>query len=109
MHPPLAKTVARMAHTGMLLSSCDAAIVGVSDPDSSRTAPLAGRANCPVFADYREICAKLKPDFAFMLMRGGGASCMVDRGPGGQRRRGRVDRGGLRDVANRGVTALTPP
>jgi len=52
-----------------VLEMADAAIVGVSDPDPSRAAPLAGRARCPVFTDYREMCAKLKPDFAFVLGR----------------------------------------
>jgi predicted dehydrogenase len=47
----------------------DATIVGVSDPDTARVAPLAARAKCPVFADYREMCAKLKPDCAFALGR----------------------------------------
>jgi predicted dehydrogenase len=52
-----------------VLAMTDAAIVGVSDPDASRAAPLAERAKCPVFTDYREMCAKLKPDFAFVLGR----------------------------------------
>jgi len=47
----------------------DVTVVGVSDPDASRAEPLAARANCPVFIDYREMCAKLKPDFAFVLGR----------------------------------------
>ena len=52
-----------------VLAMTDATIVGVSDPDTTRAALLAGRANCPVFADYREMCAQLKPDFAFVLGR----------------------------------------
>ena len=52
-----------------VLEMKDAAIVGVSDPDAARAAPLAAKANCPVFTDYREMCAKLKPDFAFVLGR----------------------------------------
>ncbi len=52
-----------------VLAMTDAAIVGVSDPDAARAAPLAGKAKCPVFTDYREMCAKLKPDFAFVLGR----------------------------------------
>jgi predicted dehydrogenase len=47
----------------------DATIVGVSDPDVSRAAPLAATAKCPAFADYRDMCATLKPDFAFVLGR----------------------------------------
>jgi len=47
----------------------DATIVGVSDPDASRAAPLAARAGCPVFTDYREMCATRRPDFAFALGR----------------------------------------
>src|SRR6185295_8666359 len=52
-----------------VLAMTDTTIVGVSDPDASRAAPLAAQANCPVFTDYREMCAKLKPDFAFALGR----------------------------------------
>ncbi len=52
-----------------VLEMPDAAIIGVSDPDIARAAPLADRAKCPAFADYREMCAKLKPDFAFVLGR----------------------------------------
>jgi predicted dehydrogenase len=44
-------------------------IVGVSDPDPERARPLADKAHCPVFADYREMCARLRPDFAFALGR----------------------------------------
>jgi predicted dehydrogenase len=52
-----------------VLEMTDAAIVGVSDPDATRAAPLAEKAKCPVFTDFREMCAKLKPDFAFVLGR----------------------------------------
>ena len=52
-----------------VLGMTDATIVGVSDPDAARAAPLGAKANCPVFTDYREMCAKLKPDFAFVLGR----------------------------------------
>lgn len=52
-----------------VLEMKDATIVGVSDPDAARAAPLAEKAKCPVFTDYREMCAKLKPDFAFALGR----------------------------------------
>ena len=44
-------------------------IVGVSDPDPARAQTLADRAKCPVFADYRDMCAAQKPDFAFVLGR----------------------------------------
>ena len=47
----------------------DVQIVGVSDPDVSRAESYASRASCPVFADYREMCAQLRPDFAFALGR----------------------------------------
>ncbi|HUB14361.1 MAG TPA: Gfo/Idh/MocA family oxidoreductase [Acetobacteraceae bacterium] len=47
----------------------DVAIVGVSDPDIARAEPVAAHANCPAFADYREMCATLRPDFAFALGR----------------------------------------
>src|SRR5262245_55894977 len=52
-----------------VLAMPDVTIVGVSDPDAGRAAPLAARAGCPVFTDYREMCATLKPDFAFALGR----------------------------------------
>jgi predicted dehydrogenase len=52
-----------------LLAMDDVAIVGVSDPDVGRANPLASRAKCPVFANYREMCTKLRPDFAFVLGR----------------------------------------
>ena len=45
------------------------AVVGVSDADLSRAEPVAARAGCPAFADYREMCAALRPDFAFALGR----------------------------------------
>ena len=47
----------------------DVTIVGVSDPDLSRAAPVAARAGCPAFADYRDMCATARPDFAFALGR----------------------------------------
>ena len=52
-----------------VLEMKDATIVGVSDPDADRAAPHAAQANCPVFTDYREMCATLQPDFAFALGR----------------------------------------
>jgi len=52
-----------------VLGMTDATIVGVSDPEAERAAPLAAQAKCPVFTDYREMCAKLRPDFAFALGR----------------------------------------
>jgi predicted dehydrogenase len=45
----------------------DVTIVGVSDPDLTRAEPIAAKANCKAFADYREMCAQLRPDFAFAL------------------------------------------
>jgi len=45
------------------------AVVGVSDADPARAEPVAARAGCPAFADYREMCASLRPDFAFALGR----------------------------------------
>ena len=52
-----------------VLTMKDATIVGVSDPDAARASVLAAKANCPVFTDYREMCVRLKPDFAFVLGR----------------------------------------
>jgi predicted dehydrogenase len=60
-------------HTPFFLEPClttpGVSIVGVSDPDVSRTESAATKAGCSVFADYREMCARLKPDFAFALAR----------------------------------------
>lgn len=47
----------------------DVSIVGVSDPDLARAQEVAARARCPAFVDYREMCATLRPDFAFALGR----------------------------------------
>ena len=52
-----------------VLEMTDAAIVGVSDPEPGRAGPLAAKAGCPVFTDYREMCARVKPDFVFALGR----------------------------------------
>jgi len=51
------------------LAMTDTTIVGVSDPDLARAAPVAARAGCPAFADYRDMCAAARPDFAFALGR----------------------------------------
>jgi predicted dehydrogenase len=60
-------------HTPFFLDPClampDVSIVGVSDPDLARAEPAAAKAGCKSFADYREMCAALKPDFAFALAR----------------------------------------
>jgi predicted dehydrogenase len=60
-------------HTPFFLDPCleiaDVSIVGVSDPDLSRTEAAAAKAGCKAFADYREMCAVLTPDFAFALAR----------------------------------------
>jgi predicted dehydrogenase len=60
-------------HTPFFLGPCleipDVEIVGVSDPDLARAAPAAAKAGCKAFTDYREMCAALKPDFAFALAR----------------------------------------
>jgi predicted dehydrogenase len=52
-----------------LLTMLDVSVVGVSDPDLIRATEIAAGARCPAFADPREMCAKLKPDFAFALGR----------------------------------------
>jgi predicted dehydrogenase len=52
-----------------LLAMADVSVIGVSDPDLARAEEVAARARCPAFADYREMCAGLKPDFAFALGR----------------------------------------
>jgi predicted dehydrogenase len=60
-------------HTPFFLNPClempDVTIVGVSDADLSRAEPAAARAGCKAYADYREMCGALKPDFAFALAR----------------------------------------
>jgi predicted dehydrogenase len=60
-------------HTPFFLEPClampDVSIVGVSDPDLARTEPAAAKSGCKAFTDYREMCAALKPDFAFALAR----------------------------------------
>ena len=52
-----------------LLTMPDATVIGVSDPDLARAEELAAKANCPAFTDYREMCARLRPDFVFALGR----------------------------------------
>ena len=52
-----------------LLTMPDTHIVGVSDPDPARATEVAGRAHCPACTDYREMCARLLPDFVFALGR----------------------------------------
>ena len=50
-----------------LLTMAGMSVVGVSDADVSRAEESAAKARCPAFGDYREMCARLKPDFAFAL------------------------------------------
>ncbi|HET7882161.1 MAG TPA: Gfo/Idh/MocA family oxidoreductase [Acetobacteraceae bacterium] len=52
-----------------LLTMPDVAVVGVSDPDLARAEEVAAKAHCPAFARDAEMCARLKPDFAFALGR----------------------------------------
>jgi predicted dehydrogenase len=52
-----------------LLTIPDTTVVGVSDPDLARAEELAAKAKCPAFTDYREMCARLRPDFVFALGR----------------------------------------
>lgn len=52
-----------------LLAMPDIAVIGVSDPDQTRAEEIAAKARCPAFSDYREMCARLHPDFAFALGR----------------------------------------
>jgi predicted dehydrogenase len=60
-------------HTPFFLNPCleipDVSIVGVCDPDFARAEPAASKAGCRAFTDYRDMCAALKPDFAFALAR----------------------------------------
>lgn len=52
-----------------LLTMPDMHVVGVSDTDPTRAEELATHAGCPAYADYREMCAKHRPDFVFALGR----------------------------------------
>lgn len=52
-----------------VLGMADIQVVGVADPDVTRAAPAAAQAGCPAYADYREMCDRLRPDFAFALGR----------------------------------------
>src|SRR5581483_8090640 len=52
-----------------LLTMAGMSVVGVSDPDLARAQDMASKARCPAFSDYREMGARLKPDFAFALGR----------------------------------------
>src|ERR1700722_20095287 len=52
-----------------VLEQSDATIVGVSDRDVARAEPVAAKAACSAYADYREMCAQLHPDFVFALGR----------------------------------------
>lgn len=52
-----------------LLEMADVTVVGVSDPDPERAAPVAAQAKCPAFTNYQDMCAKLRPDFVFALGR----------------------------------------
>src|SRR6185503_12516979 len=52
-----------------LLTMPGMTVVGVSDPDLTRAEGLATKAQCRAYRDYREMCAQLKPDFAFALGR----------------------------------------
>ena len=60
-------------HTPFFLDPClamaDVTIVGVCDTDLSRAEPVAAKARCKAWIDYREMCAVLRPDFAFALAR----------------------------------------
>jgi predicted dehydrogenase len=52
-----------------LLARPDLSVVGVSDPEPTRAGEVAAKAGCPAFTDYRDMCARLRPDFAFALGR----------------------------------------
>ena len=52
-----------------LLTMPGMSVVGVSDPDPPRAEAMAAKARCPAFGDYRDMCARVKPDFVFALGR----------------------------------------
>ncbi len=61
-------------HIPFFLDPClemkDVTIVGVSDPDISRTEAVAAKAGgVKCWSDYREMCEATRPDFAFALAR----------------------------------------
>jgi predicted dehydrogenase len=60
-------------HVPFYLDPCldlpNVTVVGVSDDDITRAEPIAAQAGCQAFADHREMCATLRPDFAFALGR----------------------------------------
>ncbi|MDO8631521.1 MAG: Gfo/Idh/MocA family oxidoreductase, partial [Phycisphaerales bacterium] len=60
-------------HTGgyirVLKDMSDVKFVGVSDPDPAVAKKYATDMGCPAFADYRDMCGKLKPDFAVAMGR----------------------------------------
>ncbi|HYZ23895.1 MAG TPA: Gfo/Idh/MocA family oxidoreductase, partial [Rhodopila sp.] len=60
-------------HTPFFLDPClelpEVRIVGVSDPDPARAEPVAAKAGCRAYGDYRELCVTERPDFAFALAR----------------------------------------
>jgi predicted dehydrogenase len=93
-----------------VLEMKDAAIVGVSDPDITRAEALAAKAKCPVFADYRDMCTTLKPDFAFVLGRhcdmADEASFLIDsRIPFAIEKPCAVNAAEAHDIAQRAATA----
>ncbi|HEY6434228.1 MAG TPA: Gfo/Idh/MocA family oxidoreductase [Acetobacteraceae bacterium] len=47
----------------------DTQVVGVSDPELTRAQPAAAQAGCRAWADYRDMCADTRPEFAFVLGR----------------------------------------
>lgn len=51
------------------LATPEIEIVGVSDDDPGKARVVAERGGCPAWTDYREMCARLRPDFAFALGR----------------------------------------
>ncbi len=52
-----------------LLAMPGVSVIGVADPELGRAEEVANKANCPAFADYREMCARHRPDFVFALGR----------------------------------------
>jgi len=44
-------------------------VAGVSDPDADAARRMLGGRSAPVFTDYRDMCAAVRPDFVFALGR----------------------------------------
>ncbi len=56
-------------HLNPLLELPNVKVVGISDPDIDIAQQYASKAGCPAFADYQDMCFRLKPDIVFTFGR----------------------------------------